>query len=142
MKNNYYEKNNYEEFYTDFTNRKKTHTHDCYEDEITDENYDTSDVCNNTANTERRPIRRCDEETIEKEINNLFKFILNALCNTEEDIDVISKAFVKLAKLLIEDTCLELNEEQLVCCVAQDLQALQVLIDKTIKDVKCLKKNI
>lgn len=91
---------------------------------------------------ERRPIRRCDEEAIEREINRLFKFILNELCDVEQDVDAISRAFVRLANLLVEDTCLESGEEQLICCVAKDLKALQVLIDKTIRDTRCLKKEV
>lgn len=189
MNNNYYEKNNYDEFYNDWTdnsdnfrNRRNSgccrenfedncrekrndncfrerHEDNCCREKHEDgcrENFFNDDFCCNNdfhcndmtmsckenQEFERRPLRRCDEDAIEREINNLFRFILNELCDTEEDIDVISRAFVRLANLLIEDTCLECGEEQLICCVAKDLKALQVLIDKTIRDVKCLKKEV
>lgn len=198
MNNNYYEKNNYDEFYNDWTdnsdnfrNRRNSgccrenfedncfrerhedncrekrndnccrerHEDNCCREKHEDgcrENFFNDDFCCNNdfhcndmtmsckenEEFERRPLRRCDEDAIEREINNLFRFILNELCDTEEDIDVISRAFVRLANLLIEDTCLECGEEQLICCVAKDLKALQVLIDKTIRDVKCLKKEV
>ena len=207
MNNNYYEKNNYEEFYNDWTDnsdnfrnrrnagccrenfednccrerhedkcREKRNDNCCRErhednccrekhedrcrekrnDNCCRENFFNDDFCCNSdfhcndmtksckenQEFERRPLRRCDEDAIEREIDNLFRFILNELCDTEEDIDVISRAFVRLANLLIEDTCLERGEEQLICCVAKDLKALQVLIDKTIRDVKCLKKEV
>lgn len=135
MSNNYYEKNNYEEFYNEWN--------DC---DNGCRNRRNDDCCNKNDDPcpgfDRRPIRRCDEEAIEREINRLFKFILNELCDVEQDVDVISRAFVRLAKLLVEDTCLEASEEALICCVANDLKALQVLVDKTIRDVKCLRKDV
>ena len=162
MNNKYYEKNNYEEFYndcwTDTDNGCRKHCKDdCWadtdngcrkhrKDDCCRERHmnDCCDMPNPCEDNrfERRPIRRCDEDAIEREIDNLFRFILNQLCNTEEDIDVIAKAFVQLAKLLVEDTCLESSEEQLICCVAKDIQALQILIDKTIRNVKCLRKDV
>ena len=161
MNNNYYEKNNYEEFYNDWTDKdngcrknrkddccKERHMDDCCKNMHMNDCCDMPSPCDNDRfaydnnRFERRSIRRCDEDAIEREIDNLFRFILNQLCNTEEDIDVIAKAFVQLAKLLVEDTCLESSEEQLICCVAKDIQALQILIDKTIRDVKCLRKDV
>lgn len=131
MINKCYDKNNYDEFYNDWNDN----------DNCCCDNRD--DYCiQENLNFQRRPIRRCDEDAIEREINRLFKFILNNLCNVEQDIDVISRAFVRLAQLLVEDTCLEESEKELICCVAKDLKALQVLIDKTIRDTKCLKKDV
>lgn len=176
MKNNYYKKNNYDEFYNDWTDcndgcKKPCKGNYCKQDNCNQSYNDwtdcddgcrkprKNDCCNQNIMDDccmndiqpckeegfdfnSKPIRRCDEDAIEEEINRLFRFILNELCNVEEDIDEITQAFVKLATLLIEDTCLECSEQDLICCVAKDLQALQMLIDKTIRDVKCLKKDV
>lgn len=134
MNNKCYDKNNYDEIYNDWNN--------CDNYCQNNNNNNREDCLEENLNFQRRPMRRCDEDAIEREINRLFRFILNQLCNVEQDIDVISRAFVRLAQLLVEDTCLEESEKDLICCVAQDLKALQVLIDKTIRDTKCLKKDV
>ncbi|MBD7913427.1 MULTISPECIES: hypothetical protein [Clostridium] len=90
----------------------------------------------------RRP-NPCDcDENYEEEIENLINFILRELCEVERDVDEIEKAFVRLAKLLVKEACLDDEETEVVCTVAKDLKALDCLVDKTIRDMKCLRKVI
>ncbi|SFU50710.1 hypothetical protein SAMN04487886_104317 [Clostridium sp. DSM 8431] len=110
MNNKCYDKNNYDEIYNDWNN--------CDNYCQNNNNNNREDCLEENLNFQRRPMRRCDEDAIEREINRLFRFILNQLCNVEQDIDVISRAFVRLAQLLVEDTCLEESEKDLICCVA------------------------
>lgn len=94
-------------------------------------------------NLSQRGSNHCHcNENYEEEIADLIHFILNELCEVERDVDRIEKAFIKLARLLVDEACLDEEETQAICVVAKDLKALDLLIDKTIRDMKCLRKVI
>ncbi|MDS0525093.1 hypothetical protein NNC19_05320 [Clostridium sp. SHJSY1] len=81
-------------------------------------------------------------ENYEEEIADLIHFILRELCEVEKDVDRIEKAFIKLAKILVDEACLDEDETQAICTVAKDLKLLDCLVTKTIRDMKCLRKVI
>jgi hypothetical protein len=104
---------------------KKEYTENFYEEESL---YKRPDHCD------------CDEN-FEEEIEDLIKFILRELCEIDKDVDRIEKAFIRLAKLLA-DNCINEEETEALCAVAKDLKALDLIVDKTIRDVKCLRKIV
>lgn len=78
----------------------------------------------------------------QKQIRELFKFVIISIFAIDKNMSKIQKAFCILIKLVIRDECIGNRTKSTIRSIQNDLTSLEFVVKKTLKDLICLKNEI
>lgn len=119
------------------TSNKSPNCNKCKKNDVCECPWDIEDLCIDEFKINCN--KNCKNQ---KQIRELFKFVIISIFSINKSMKKIQKAFCILVKLVIKDECIGNHTKATIRSIQNDLTSLEFVARKTLQDLICLKDEI